>query len=386
MKRALLGFALGAAAFGFAITFAAPAGAAPPDTIRVASAGDDNAAPLLYADKAGLFRKAGLDVQISKMNSGSAVAVAIAGGALEIGKSSLTGLIAAHLRGVDFALVAPSGLYVKEHPIGALVVATDSTIQTARDFVGKTISASALNDINVVAARAWLEQQGVDPATVHFIELPESAVSAALVQHRIDASTVLNPVLAGLVNSGKARVVAPRRKRGRDRGRGCDEVAEAQRIAVIAVAVGIRHHERAAPARLCRRIAEFRQQFDRYDDGVRAAIGEDVGIVAGWEERVDGNRHDAGFYRAEKCDRKIDRVEQREDDTPFGFDAESAQRARGFIHPRGEFAVRERAALVDERRPLRARRQMTIDQIRRSVIPLHRWSRCPLDAVGLPAL
>jgi NitT/TauT family transport system substrate-binding protein len=210
MLRSSLRVNLAILTLGIACFFGVPAtGAAPLDTIRVASAGDDNAAPLLYADKAGLFRKAGLDVQISKMNSGSAVAVAIAGGALEIGKSSLTGLIAAHLRGVDFALVAPSGLYVKEHPIGALVVANDSPIQTARDFVGKTISASALNDINVVAARAWLEQQGVDPASVHFVELPESAVGAALAAHRIDGSTVLNPVLAGLVNGGKARVVAP---------------------------------------------------------------------------------------------------------------------------------------------------------------------------------
>jgi NitT/TauT family transport system substrate-binding protein len=206
MKRAILWIALLAAA----LIGGTPATGAPAlETLRIASAGDDNAAPLLYAERAGLFRKAGIDLQFSKMNSGSAVAVAIAGGSLDIGKSSLTGLIAAHLRGVDFTLVAPSGLYVKEHPIGALVVAADSTIQTARDFAGKTISASALNDINVVAARGWLEQQGVDPASVHFIELPESAVSAALAAHRIDASTVLNPVMAELVNGGKARIVAP---------------------------------------------------------------------------------------------------------------------------------------------------------------------------------
>jgi NitT/TauT family transport system substrate-binding protein len=206
MRRAMFWIALIAAA----LVAGAPASGAPQlDALRVASAGDDNATPLLYADKAGLFRKAGIDLQFSKMNSGAAVAAAIAGGALDIGKSSMTGLIAAHLRGIDFTLVAPSGLYVKEHPIGALVVAADSSIQSARDFVGKTISASALNDINVVAARAWLEQQGVDPASVHFIELPESAVAAALAQHRIDGSTVLNPVLAELTNSGKARVVAP---------------------------------------------------------------------------------------------------------------------------------------------------------------------------------
>ena len=184
----------------------APANAA--DVVRVATAGDDNAVPLLYADKAGLFKKAGLDVQIQKMSSGAAIAAAVAGGALDIGKSSLTGLIAAHLRGIDFTLIAPSGLYVKEHPIGALVVPADSPIQAPADLVGKTISASALNDINVVALQAWLEQHGVDSSKVKFVEMPESAVSAALAQHRVDGSTVLNPTLAEVTTGGKNRVAA----------------------------------------------------------------------------------------------------------------------------------------------------------------------------------
>jgi len=179
-----------------------------PDTIRVATAGDDNAAPLLYADKAGLFRKAGLDVQITTMKSGAAIAAAVAGGALDIGKSSLTGLIAAHLRGIDFTLIAPSGMYVKEAPIGALVVTADSTIKTPKDFAGKTISAAALNDINVVATQAWLEEHGVDSSTVHFVEIPESAASTALAQKRIDGSTVLNPVLAEMLSGGKNRIAA----------------------------------------------------------------------------------------------------------------------------------------------------------------------------------
>jgi NitT/TauT family transport system substrate-binding protein len=192
-----------------AFSLSAPVRAAgPPDTVRVATAGDDNAAPLLYADKAGLFKKAGLDVQITKMKSGAAIAAAVAGGSLDIGKSSLTGLIAAHLRGVDFTLIAPSGMYVKEHPIGALVVGPDSTIKEPKDFVGKTISAAALNDINVVATQAWLEQHGVDSTTVKFVELPESAVGAALAQKRVDGSTVLNPVLAELLSGGKNRLVA----------------------------------------------------------------------------------------------------------------------------------------------------------------------------------
>jgi NitT/TauT family transport system substrate-binding protein len=205
VKRAIVWLAvLTALLAGACVT---PALAAP-DAIRVATAGDDNAAPLLYADKAGLFKKANLDVQITKMKSGAAIAAAVAGGSLDIGKSSLTGLIAAHLRGIDFTLIAPSGMYVKEAPIGALVVAADSPIKTPKDFSGKTISAAALNDINVVATQAWLEEHGVDSSSVKFVEIPESAVTAALAQKRVDGSTVLNPVLAETLMGGKNRIAA----------------------------------------------------------------------------------------------------------------------------------------------------------------------------------
>jgi ABC-type nitrate/sulfonate/bicarbonate transport system substrate-binding protein len=42
---------------------------------------------------------------------------------------------------------------------------------------------------------------------VKFIELPPLTVAAALEESRIDAATVLNPVLTQLVRSGKARVL-----------------------------------------------------------------------------------------------------------------------------------------------------------------------------------
>ena len=51
--------------------------------------------------------QAGLDVDIQLLQSGSAVASAVAGGAIDIGLSSFVPLAVAHTKGIPFVIVAP---------------------------------------------------------------------------------------------------------------------------------------------------------------------------------------------------------------------------------------------------------------------------------------
>ena len=46
----------------------------------------DDVTPLLWAKATGMFAKAGLDVDIEKLTSGSAVTSAVIGGTLDIGR------------------------------------------------------------------------------------------------------------------------------------------------------------------------------------------------------------------------------------------------------------------------------------------------------------
>jgi NitT/TauT family transport system substrate-binding protein len=168
MIRIIARFALVASALFAAV----PAGAqAPLTVVHVASGMDDNAAPVLYAQRTGMFRRAGLDVQLEKMNSGAAVSAAVAGGSIDIGKSSLAGLLAAHQKGLPFTLVAPAGLYVSDRPYAALVVPLASALHGAADFDGKTIAVAGLRDIVVIATDAWIDQHGGNSASLKYIEL-----------------------------------------------------------------------------------------------------------------------------------------------------------------------------------------------------------------------
>jgi NitT/TauT family transport system substrate-binding protein len=174
------------------------------DTVRVASAADDTVTPLLYALRAGLFAAAGINVELQKANSGSAVAAAVAGGAMDIGRGTILPLINAYARGVRFVLIAPSTLHLDADPDSGLLVATDAPIRSARDLDGKIVSVAGLYDLTWLATKAWLDAGGAD-GTVRFIEIPGTAVSAALQDGRIAGGTLSEPFMSLALKSGKAR-------------------------------------------------------------------------------------------------------------------------------------------------------------------------------------
>lgn len=186
-----------------------PARAQPVATIRVGTPNaDDGAAALLYAIHSGLFARAGISVEIVTAASGAAVAAAVAGGAVDVGFSSLVPLISAHARGVPFQLVAPGAVYTTDAPYSGMLVKKDSPLHTARDLNGKTVSASALRDLGAVSTLAWIDQNGGDSTTVKTVELPQSAVLAAINEGRIDAGSLLEPRLSAALAGGTVRLFA----------------------------------------------------------------------------------------------------------------------------------------------------------------------------------
>jgi NitT/TauT family transport system substrate-binding protein len=56
-----------------------------------------------------------------------------------------------------------------------------------------------------VGIASWVDANGGDSSTLHFIELPVSSVFAALEQGRIDAGAAFEPQLSQAVAAGKAR-------------------------------------------------------------------------------------------------------------------------------------------------------------------------------------
>jgi NitT/TauT family transport system substrate-binding protein len=196
--------------------FAALAGAAllRPSAARAAvqiaagSAADDDATPFLYAQKAGLFGRAGIEATIQPMRSGSAVASAVLGGTFQFGKSSVMSLINARGRGhAPIVIVAPAGVYDAAAPVTGLLVKADGPIKTAADLNNQVIAVSALNDLYTITTKAWIDQHGGNSSTIQLTEIPISAVPEAVAAGRVAAGNLLEPDLTVAAEAHKTRVL-----------------------------------------------------------------------------------------------------------------------------------------------------------------------------------
>lgn len=184
-----------------------PAASQPLRTLRLASPPDDNTSAALYGIHAGVFTKHGLDVQLQKLNNGAATAAAVAGGSVDLGKTSLIALLQAHERGLPFVMVAGSGLFDIDKPTAGFVVAADGPIRKIADLDQQTVSTPSIGDIDQVAMSAWIDRGGGDASTVHFIELPTAAALAAIEAGRTAGANVQNPVFAQARQNPKLRVL-----------------------------------------------------------------------------------------------------------------------------------------------------------------------------------
>ena len=203
-------FAGGVAAAALGPAFARAAAAQTPalQTLQLGSNASDDVTPVLWAQHSGMFAKSGLAVEIQKFTSGSAVTAAVIGGALDVGKSSLLPLISARSHGVPIQLIAPGELWLTEKPISGMVVPKDSIVQSAKDLNGKTLPTPSLRDIIETSTRAWLDANGGDSKSVKFVEMPSSAVLAALLDGRVAAATLSNPYFGNVSASGKVRLLS----------------------------------------------------------------------------------------------------------------------------------------------------------------------------------
>lgn len=191
-----------------AVLLAAAPVRADPTTITVAFVPVADAAPLRYALERGWFAAAGLDVELDTVGSGSLAAIAVAGGAADVGTANMLSLTVAHQKGVPFMLLAPQAQYDSANPTTQLLVAADSPLHGAKDLEGRTVAVGGLHDLLALGVKAWMARNGADPGKVRFVEAVQSTMLGALDAKRIDAFVVSEPVLTAAEASGRTRMLA----------------------------------------------------------------------------------------------------------------------------------------------------------------------------------
>ena len=198
-------FLAGAAAAATATTYPNVVRAAEPLTIRYVTSIADDLRGYLYAQSSGMFKAAGLDVQLVGSASGVGVAETIVGGAAEIGKASVTSVIAAYSHGLPFYLVAPGLFHRPQELTAGICVAADSPLKTVSDLQGKIVSSTGVGSIASLGLRSLVDGAGGNANTLKWVELPFAAVSPALEAGRIDAGLMGEPAMSAGIKAGKIR-------------------------------------------------------------------------------------------------------------------------------------------------------------------------------------
>ena len=164
--------------------------------VRVLELTGDGASEGAYALAGGFFKKNGLEATVAQTTGGGAVVAAVVGGSAELGFSNLISVAAAIERGIPVTILAPATVFNSKAPDILLMKSRRTAYKSGADLNGKVVAVTTLDGELQLGAAVWIDKTGGDSKTVHFVELPETAMAAALAQGRVDAAMMTEPHLS----------------------------------------------------------------------------------------------------------------------------------------------------------------------------------------------
>lgn len=172
-----------------------------PIQIGVRTANDH--VPFYIADREGMYRQAGLEVQVHLIPSNTEIIEALQRGDLQMGAVPVTTAIAAIDQGARLRIVAMTG-----RGSDGLLVRADGGIAHWEDLRGKRIATIRASILDVLL-RLALERHGLDPESdvtlVYFQKLGDMV--SALKTGQVEATSNTEPFMTDAVRQGWGRIL-----------------------------------------------------------------------------------------------------------------------------------------------------------------------------------
>jgi NitT/TauT family transport system substrate-binding protein len=170
--------------------------------ITVGSAGTASSA-LFAAQHEGFFARRGLDVNIIMIRLNPDLPPALVGGSIDVAVMTTPTFFQAIDGGLDLVVLA-GGTVTTQKLADQVVIAADGTnIHTAQDYIGRKVGVPGLGAGMHVLFRYWLDQNGVDPGKVNFVEISMPQMRDTLAARTIDAVVAVEPFASQILAGGK---------------------------------------------------------------------------------------------------------------------------------------------------------------------------------------
>jgi NitT/TauT family transport system substrate-binding protein len=170
-----------------ALVLAAPVAAQEKFKVGYLRVMDD--AQAILADKAGLYARRGVNVELVEFQSGTDLIKAIVGGQLQSGVLGFTNAIAWASRGADLKVVGGA-----QNGYHAMIVRQDAGIETIADLKGRTIASQKEGSTaDTVLKGVVFKQAGLAPSDVNIMGVSPQVAVQSLVGKRVDAAFLFEP-------------------------------------------------------------------------------------------------------------------------------------------------------------------------------------------------
>lgn len=157
-------------------------------------------AAVYVAQEQGFFKKRGIDVEFVPTTSSGNNASALVSNSVQFAGPTMPTLLQANDAGLDLVVIAAGSVYPLEADI--LIARQGSDIKKPTDIKGKTVGVPGLGAMLHFMLVRNLKNNGVDPASVRFVEVGFPQAADALKSGQIDAYPAQAPFTARILQSG----------------------------------------------------------------------------------------------------------------------------------------------------------------------------------------
>lgn len=168
-------------------------------------------ASIYLGQQEGIFEEHGIDLTLTLAQGGAAIVPAVQSGDFDFGFSNVTSLLVAEDSGLPLQMVAPGPQTTgdSESDFSAVMVKSDSGIESVEDLEGQRVAVNTLNNIFDSMISEGVLEAGGDPANVDFVEVGFPDMLAQLDADNVDAISAVDPFAAVADAEGYDRIFAP---------------------------------------------------------------------------------------------------------------------------------------------------------------------------------
>ena len=157
------------------------------DTVKIGYLPTDHDSALFVANATGMFKDAGIDVELHEYNNGGDLMSAMASGELDVGYVGIPPVIYSMTKGVPIKIVAGA------QNEGSGLVCQNSSINSTSDLKGKIVATPGEASIQSVLLKYDLNKSGLNISHVESPSMKVSSMNDALRTGSIDGMLTYEP-------------------------------------------------------------------------------------------------------------------------------------------------------------------------------------------------